>query len=454
LHGGLGNRSFGGVNNLSRTNFAVNRTNIGVNRFGVGGIGNPGFGAGRGFGGAGWGRAGWRRSFPNGGFGFGGFGPGWGFGGGFGGFGLGLLLGYGLGGWGYGGWGGGGWGGYGGFGGYGYGLGYACPYDWLYGGSLYGYGYSPYLNPYYSVVSATSPALAAPPYDYSQPLNMVSGAPAEAAADEAATLFSAGRDAFKQGNFALALQQTDSALGKNPNDTSLHEFRALCLFALGRYDEGATALYAVLSIGPGWDWPTLIGLYPNVTVYESHLRALERFVTANPQSASARFVLAYQYLTEGFFDQAANVLRHVVALKPDDTLSAKLLEQLQAAKSQNAPGAPAEVPAAPEAAAVNTAVPDGATITGTWTAEPNPDTRVVLTLQPGGAFHWQLTLKGQTRDFSGTSSFGGGMLTLVPDKTPPIVGRVSWTDPSHMTFRVMGDRPDAPGLSFTKSVGL
>jgi hypothetical protein len=75
-------------------------------------------------------------------------------------------------------------------------------------------------------------------------------------------------------------------------------------------------------------------------------------------------------------------------------------------------------------------------------------------LQPGGAFHWHLTLKDQTRDFSGTSSFGGGMLTLVPDKTPPIVGRVSWADPNHMTFRVMGDRPDAPGLSFSKSVGL
>jgi hypothetical protein len=79
---------------------------------------------------------------------------------------------------------------------------------------------------------------------------------------------------------------------------------------------------------------------------------------------------------------------------------------------------------------------------------------VALTIQPDGAFHWQVNQKGQARDFTGTSSFGGGVLTLVPDKTPPIVGRVSWTDPNHITLRVVGDNPEAPGLSFTKSVGL
>ena len=37
----------------------------------------------------------------------------------------------------------------------------------------------------------------------------------------------------------------------------------------------------------------------------------------------------------------------------------------------------------------------------------------------GGAFRWQVTQKGQTREFLGTSNFGGGILTLVTDKTPP-----------------------------------
>ncbi len=52
--------------------------------------------------------------------------------------------------------------------------------------------------------------------------------------------------------------------------------------------------------------------------------------------------------------------------------------------------------------------------------------------------------------FSGTSTFGGGILTLVADKSPPIVGRVTWTDPDHINFRVVGDRPDAPGLNFSR----
>jgi tetratricopeptide (TPR) repeat protein len=512
MNRGLGRGGLGGVNrvnnfnNLGRTSFVANRTNLNVNRGNLAGtFGNRGFGVNRGFGpgfnrgfGPGFNRGfgpGFNRGFGPGGFnrsfggfnnGFGGFNNGFG---GFGGFGLGLLLGAGLGGFGWGGgwggggwgggWGGGGWGGYGGwgypYGGFGYGdlgyggIGYYGPYDWLYGGSLYGYGYSPYSNPYVSIVSYSSPGVgvAAVPYDYSQPINTVSGPPAESALEAAATLFSSGRDAFKQGNFAQALQQADAALLKNPNDSSVHEFRALCLFALGRYDEAASALYAVLSVGPGWDWPTLIGLYPNIDVYTAQLRALEDYDKSNPQAASGRFVLAYQYLTEGHFDEAANMLRQVVALKPNDTLSTKLLEQLDSARQQQNPaGAPTEPPPVPgaglgagagpgggpgrEAVPANTAVPEGASISGTWTAEPNAETRVALTIQPGGAFNWQVTQKGQTRQFSGSSSFGGGLLTLVPEKTPPIVGRVSWTDRGHMTFRVVGDGPDAPGLSFAR----
>jgi len=450
MNRGLGNSAFGGVNRVNNFN-NLNRTNVLGNRVNnvVGTIGNRGFGYNRGYGG-------FHRGFGGfGGFGLGGFGP----------FGLGLLLGSGLGGFGYGGYGGygglgyGGYGGYGAWGypsgGYGYGgigSGYYGPCNWLYGGSLYGYGYSSYSNPYYSALSYGSPALAGLSYDYSQPINMVSGPPAESAADEAAALFNSGRDSFKKGDFGQALQQSDAALARNPNDASLHEFRALCLFALGRYDEAATALYAVLSVGPGWDWPTLINLYPNINVYTSQLRALESYAKNNPQSASSRFVLAYQYATEGFLDDAANVLKQVVALKPNDTLSAKLLEQIQAAQQKPA-GAPATAPTVPEPVAANTTVPEGATISGSWTTEPNADTRVSLAIQPGGAFQWQVTQKNQTREFSGTSNFGGGILTLVPDKTPPIVGRVTWTDPNHMTFRVVGDSPDAPGLSFARSVG-
>ena len=72
----------------------------------------------------------------------------------------------------------------------------------------------------------------------------------------------------------------DQAIALVPNDTVLHEFRGLTLFALGRYKEAAAAEYAVLSAGPGWDWTTLSGLYPNVDVYTEQLRALEQYAIA------------------------------------------------------------------------------------------------------------------------------------------------------------------------------
>ena len=35
----------------------------------------------------------------------------------------------------------------------------------------------------------------------------------------------------------------------------------LVLFAQGKYEQAAAPLYSVLSVGPGWDWTTLIGNY-------------------------------------------------------------------------------------------------------------------------------------------------------------------------------------------------
>ncbi|MBI3838334.1 MAG: hypothetical protein HY288_10440 [Planctomycetia bacterium] len=96
-----------------------------------------------------------------------------------------------------------------------------------------------------------------------------------------------------------------------PNDPSLHEFRGLVRFATKQYKAAASAVYAVLSAGPGWDWTTLINLYPKVEVYSEQLRALEAYHNANPNAAEARFLLAYQYLTCGETDAASAELKAV-----------------------------------------------------------------------------------------------------------------------------------------------
>jgi tetratricopeptide (TPR) repeat protein len=301
------------------------------------------------------------------------------------------------------------------------------------------------MNPYYgsgygpSGVVATSGA-AAPVYDYSQPINTVAPPPETAVADDAMATFDAAREAFKQGNYADAVAKADAALAKLPNDAAIHEFRALCLFALKRYDEAAATLYSVLAVGPGWDWATLISLYPSVDVYTSQLRAAEDYCRANPKSASARFVLAYQYLTEGHTDVAVKTLKDVLALNSNDALAAKLVRQLDPSAQ------PATVAAAPVSAP-----PQGASLSGTWKAQPNPDTTIELNAQPDGRFTWKVTRAGKTQDFAGTYAYRDGVLTLTQDNGPVLVGRVNWNDPTHMAFHVVGEGPQDPGLTFAKA---
>lgn len=335
--------------------------------------------------------------------------------------------------------------------GLGMGLGWGLS-SWGYGSMLYGMGYMPYVNPYYvnNTVVVEQPAGSAAPYDYSQPIDTTSAPVQQTAANPALTLFDGARTAFQQGDYVGALNQADQALASLPSDTTLHEFRALCLFALGRYDEAAATLYAVLSVGPGWDWTTMISLYPGIDTYTAQLRALEGYCSEHRESAGARFVLAYHYLTQGHMDAAVVLLKQVVALKPDDRLASSLLKQLDAPKDQPAT-ATTPAPAQPAAPPADATPPAGATISGTWTASPDPGTQIVLDVKENGPFTWKVTQKGRPHQFSGTASYGGGVLTLAQvDNGPVLVGRVSWKDASHMTFQIPGGNPDDPGLSFSR----
>ena len=248
------------------------------------------------------------------------------------------------------------------------------PAYWLYSGLWWGSSLWPaatyvYYNPYY--VEPTT-YVVVPALNYSQPIPApiadqatlaypappdqqvldAGGAlpttppPEPTTSDETVTAanrqFDAARSAFKSGDFAGAQALAEKAIEKLPSDATLHEFRALTLFAQGKYKEAAAALYAVLSAGPGWDWATMVGLYPDEPTYTRQLRALENYVRANTDSAEARFVLAYQYLVLGHKVEAIKQLQQVVRLQPDDKLSAALLKALTTEPSTSLP--PVEPP--------------------------------------------------------------------------------------------------------------
>ncbi len=173
--------------------------------------------------------------------------------------------------------------------------------------------------------------------DYSQPITATAADPAPAAADQASAAFSQARDAFKSGDYAQAQQLVNQALAQTPNDSTLHQFFALTLIAQGQYEKAAAPIYAVLSAGPGWNWTTLSGMYPDVATFTTQLRGLESYVSTNTGSSAARFVLGYVYLCEGEDPAAVKQFKAAAQLQPSDTLSAQLIAQYQPAGARSPP---------------------------------------------------------------------------------------------------------------------
>jgi tetratricopeptide (TPR) repeat protein len=334
-------------------------------------------------------------------------------------------------GWG-GGWGGYGWGGYG-WGGYGL---FTIPWTW---------GYWPYYNPYYAgpVVDGSTT------FDYSQPIVLAQAAALPAVAQagptaeqQATPLLDAARSAFMQGDYPTALAQVDQAIAQVPNDTVLHELRGLVLFAMGRYKEAAAADYAVLSAGPGWDWTTLSGLYPNVEVYTGQLRALEQYAKSHPAASEARFLLAYNYLTCGHTDAAAAQLKEVVRLNPKDQLSAQLLKSIST--SDTAQQAVPSQPAAPAKPA------DASSLVGNWTVTRADSGTIKLALAGDGKFTWALDQNGKPQQFSGTYTVADNLLILKQGDNPMMVGQVASLASDRFNFKLAGDNPSDPGLTFMR----
>jgi hypothetical protein len=335
-----------------------------------------------------------------------------------------------------------GWGHWGGSG-FGWGLGAglglaAIPWAW---------GYSSYSNPYYVSDGGG--------YDYSQPI-LASGSydtpPSDQSADgqspavaEATQSFDAARAAFTQGDYATALAQVNQAIAKVPNDTNLHEFRSLVLFAQKQYSQAAAAIYDVLSSGPGWDWTTMIGLYPSVDAYTQQLRALEEYCRTNPSASDARFLLAYQYLTCGQTDAAATEFKQAAKLNPKDTLSAQMVAALT-------PPAEGDKAAVPPPAPAKPATPVTAdSLIGSWTATRPDGGSIALSLTKDAKFSWKYTEPaGKSQAFDGTYTVADGLLILNQNNTPAMVGQVAQLPDKSFNFKMAGGSPDDPGLTFKR----
>ena len=261
--------------------------------------------------------------------------------------------------------------------------------------------------------------------------------------DKALDRFDTARTLFKRGDYPMALSEADRAIALMPNDPLMHEFRALCLFAMKDYAQSAAATYAVLSVGPGWDKTTLEGLYNNMAVYQTQLHALEAYRDANPKVGNAHFLLAYHYLLAGSSDKAIAELETVVKLEPKDRLAAQLLQGLSS---------PEEDPDGPELQQPTpTAVPvDAASLPGEWTAKRSDGATIALKLTADHKFNWTVSGQEKPQKLSGTYTFADNYLILSATGQNALVGQVSMESADKLTFKLAGGSPHDPGLTFVR----
>jgi tetratricopeptide (TPR) repeat protein len=258
---------------------------------------------------------------------------------------------------------------------------------------------------------------------------------------EAIDLFDQARGAFLEGKYDAALKHTDEALTKMPRDAVLHEFRSLVLFALKRYAESAAAIHAVLAVGPGWDWKTLSGLYPDTDTYTSQLRALEAARDKDPKAADLRFLLGYHYLTIGSPDSALDEFRRVTELRPNDTVAASLVATLSPrdAQSTQAPSGGPPKPVATDE------------VVGFWTAAGGGTAKYAMSLQKDGTFTWSFTRGSRKQEVKGVYALEGNVLGMEPDTGGVLLAELTAKGPDALHFKMVGGATDDPGLEFRRS---
>ena len=306
------------------------------------------------------------------------------------------------------------------------------------------WGYWPYYNPYLVspvVVEGTT-------IDYSQPIVVVQTAdttPTAQTADQAEQILDTAREAFQQGQYQTALGEVNRAIARLPNDTVQHEFRALVLFAMKDYKSATATIYAVLSVGPGWDWTTMISMYPSVEVYTEQLRSLEKYCDEHGDAAEARFLLAYHYITCGYSDAAVRMLKDVVRLNPKDRLAAQLLRGMSDSGQAGTPE-----PAAPPEPATPARPVQAATLVGNWKASRDDGSSFSLDLTGDAKYRWQFQQNGKTQEFSGAYSVADGLLILKQGDSPMLVGQVTSAGDNQFNFKLAGNNPSDPGLTFSK----
>lgn len=325
---------------------------------------------------------------------------------------------------------------------------------WGLGNMIYNIGYQSYSNPYPAPPVQSSAGTTI--INYSEPITVSAGnlppgdAAAEKTAEEQSSLaLEKSRTAFKRADYLAAMKSVDEAIALVPGDPAIHEYRALVLFALGKYADAAGVLNPVLASGPGWDWTTMTGLYGSQTTYTDQLRKLEDYARAVPTDAATRFLLGYHYLVCAHLDQAYEQFDQAARLQPADTIAAQLRDLC---KSSASGGAESEAtpPVEAETAPAPPPVPADKLV-GTWVSDRGEQGKVTLNLAADGKFTWTFSKGDQKNDLTGDFSIDQRGLLVLASEDSQMVGEIKLPADTKLNFILAGGPQGDPGLNFDKA---
>lgn len=324
---------------------------------------------------------------------------------------------------------------------------------WSLGKLIFDSGYQTYSNPY---PAQPVPSAKGSQVTYTQPITVVAAqtAPEDQDAskmtEQSESFISESQDAFKQTDYLRALEAANKAVGEAPGDGALHEYRALVLFALGKYSEAAGVLNPVLAGGPGWDWTTMIKLYNSQETYMSQLESLEKYSAAKPDAADAHFLLGYHYMVCGHLDRATVEFETASKLQPADSVSAQLRDLTKASsnngdndKSIDSTETPAETTPAPEPVPLEK-------LTGTWVSDKGAQGTVTLAFKDDGKFIWTFNNAGKSNEFGGDFSMNDNGLLVLDAEESQMVASVELPQDGKLKFVLAGGPPGDPGLLFAR----
>lgn len=318
---------------------------------------------------------------------------------------------------------------------------------WGLGSVAYDTGYNTYSNPY-ETPPVTYRGMS---HSYSEPIAVASASRAPEPAERAEVKeqlsdesMNRAREYFLESNYTSALQMVDEAIAFTPSDPVLHEFRALNLFALGRYQDAAGVLNPILASGPGWDWDTMIGFYASDDVYTRQLRRLENHVEVNPNTADARFLLGYHYMVGGYLPEAREMFDQVTQIEPKDSIAAQLRNLAESSMPVDDVDDPEPAPIASAGLIVEES------IEGTWRAVSDDGKTITLQIGTDGKFTWDYEGAAEGSVLSGDWSIDDSGLLVLNDEDVQLAGTIEMEGDNTMRFVLAGTPEGDPGLTFER----